>query len=146
MTLEEFESTLDEHGADLTLWPVSLRPEAHLLLDVSHEAKDILAFAKLSEKAIEQHLSAPIKAPSHLTDRILAQAFTPELTSAQTVVADVPVWWQSLRDSLFGPWSVGVAALSICFFSGIMVSQMQFSEDADVTSRYVAHLYADLAW
>lgn len=146
MTLEEFEAALDEHGADLALWPVRLRPEVHLLLDVSREAKDILAVAKLSEKAIEQHLTAPIKAPSQLTERILAQAFTPELAPAQTVATNVPAWWQGLRDNLFGPWSIAATALVVCFFSGVMVSQMRFSEDAHVTSRYVVHLYADLAW
>lgn len=73
LSIAEFESAMDRHGADLGRWPDALRSSAEALLEASDEARHLHALALQLDAA----LRAPPKAPAGLADRIVLAATRP---------------------------------------------------------------------
>lgn len=65
-SIAELEAALDRLGADVETWPPELRAAALELVANSQDARTVLEAAQQVDRA----LSAPIKAPSGLADRI----------------------------------------------------------------------------
>jgi hypothetical protein len=70
LTLEEFQSLLDRFGGDLNSWPELYRLSASTFITESVEAQELMRRAE----AVETGLRNPPKAPSGLSDRVVAEA------------------------------------------------------------------------
>lgn len=81
MTINKFQTMLDEHGAIIKLWPLKELWKARMLLVVSSEARKRLATAK----TIHRHLTKPVRAPAGLSDRILQAALGADEASRQSI-------------------------------------------------------------
>jgi hypothetical protein len=76
MPLAAFLESLQKHGEDLTIWPEADRKAADLLLLESEAARDALAEMRVLRNALK---SKPVKAPAHLTNRIMQAVSNPPL-------------------------------------------------------------------
>lgn len=66
-SIAELEAALDRLGADVETWPPELRAAALELVANSQDARTVLEAAQ----QVDRTLSAPIKAPRGLADRIV---------------------------------------------------------------------------
>lgn len=73
MTLEEFESYLDRHGAVLDRWPVDLAARASRMLATSHDAHELLDEARAMAKLLDDAMPAGTLTTGALRSRILDQ-------------------------------------------------------------------------
>ncbi len=73
MTLDEFESHLDRHGASVDAWPTHAAKQGRALLDSSGRAHDLLAEARTLETLLEGAMPAVALTTGTLRGRILAE-------------------------------------------------------------------------
>ena len=73
MTLEEFESRLDRHGADPDRWPADFAMQARSMLATSHDARKLLDEARTIAQLLDDALPAGTLTTGALRSRILAE-------------------------------------------------------------------------
>lgn len=76
MTLEEFESYLDRHGAAVDRWPADLAAQARRTLATSHGARELLDEARAIAQLLDDALPAGTLTTGALRSRILAEVST----------------------------------------------------------------------
>lgn len=98
MPLAAFLESLQKHGEDLTKWPEADRKSADLLLLESEPARAALAEMRVLRSALK---SKPVKAPGHLTDRIMQAISTPPVSGSVLTATshDVLPDWHERRQS-----------------------------------------------
>ena len=112
MTLEEFESYLDRHGAALDRWPAELAAQARQKLATSREARELLDEARAIAQLLDDALPAGTLTTGALRSRILAEV------TAGTARPSSLGWLTG------GSWlrrPVAVAALLIPLFLGYAI-------------------------
>ena len=112
MTLEEFESYLDRHGAELERWPAELATPARRALATSQEARKLLDEARAIAQLLDDALPAGTLTTGAVRSRILAEV------SADTARPSSLGWLAG------GSWlrrPVAVAALLIPLFLGYAI-------------------------
>lgn len=72
MTLEEFESCLDSHGADVDRWPADLAARARSILATSQDARKLHDEARAIAQLLDDALPAGTLTTGALRSRILA--------------------------------------------------------------------------
>lgn len=72
MDIDDFEDQVDRWGEDVSAWPEPSRTQALALLQVSAEARAVVADAAALRKALAARPA--VRAPADLTDRIVAAA------------------------------------------------------------------------
>lgn len=131
MRLDAFEAALDSYGADLGVWPESLRARGLALLKASPEAHELLD-AEIRLRA-ELSRRTQVRAPAGLADRIAARAFeispVPAESAADSHVPTVmaPLAAQIRSKRLFG--APQVFFLSVFFLIGFVMSQSQTTDE-----------------
>jgi hypothetical protein len=112
MTLEEFESCLDCHGADLDRWPADLAARARLTLAASNDARELLGEARAMARLLDDALPAGTLTTGALRSRILAEV-------AAGGARPWSLRWLTGGSRLLRP--VAVAALFIPLFVGYAI-------------------------
>jgi hypothetical protein len=112
MTLEDFESHLDRHGAAVDRWPADLAAQARRTLATSHGARELLDEARAIAQLLDDALPAGTLTTGALRSRILAEVST----------GNPRAWslgWPTGGSRLLRP--VAVAALLIPLFIGYAI-------------------------
>jgi hypothetical protein len=156
LLLEDFESAIEEYGADLEDWPDRLRLKAQALLGTSSEARTLLEDEIRLDAAMFAAQARPIAAPAGLTDRIVLKALDlsppPQAVPVRpanaplrlTVLQQAARWAQEQSSGMALRYA---AMLLVCFAMGLATSQFLQPEQGDEANPYyVASLYADLAY
>jgi len=87
MPLAAFLESLQKYGEDLSIWPEADRKAADLLLLESDDARLALAEMRVLRDALK---GKPVRAPGHLTDKIMRAVSSPVLTGTSHDV--LPTW------------------------------------------------------
>lgn len=142
MDIVEFEEWLDRLGDDISKWPHPQRDDAQILLATSQKARALFAEAKVLRSAL---VTAPVKAPAGLADRIVAAA---AITPAS--VTEIPVPDREMRNWIRGAGFVTSSYrppaifLSLCFVIGLLIGLFNSPQEVDGFQvdlpSYVAHV------
>ncbi|MDC7786784.1 hypothetical protein PQJ75_27265 [Rhodoplanes sp. TEM] len=138
MDIDDFEDQVDRWGEDVSAWPEPSRTQALALLEVSEEARAVVAEAAALRKALAARPA--VRAPADLADRIFAaaRAAEPEPRTPVPIPSTAPPptapprsrWLAVLASSFGQEWRPAVV-LSACFLLGLASSFMTVARSQD---------------
>lgn len=148
MDIDDFEDQVDRWGEDVSAWPEPSRTQALALLQVSAEARAVVADAAALRKALAARPA--VRAPADLTDRIVAaaRAVESEPRTAIPISTTAPrrtgsprteqprivpprLRWLPVLASSFGQGWRPALVLSACFLLGLATSFMTVARSQD---------------